>query len=77
MSGSKMYEQGKVYEVSEAKGERLISFKYAEEVIEPKKTSPKNATTKKISNNGSTINRTNNTKRSKGTPKKRGVNGGR
>jgi hypothetical protein len=37
MSGSKMYEQGKVYEVSEAKGERLISFKYAEEVIEPKK----------------------------------------
>ena len=64
MSGAKMYEQGKEYEVNDAKGERLISFKYAEEV----KT--KKDATKKISNNGRTVNRTNNTKRSKGTPKK-------
>jgi len=67
MSGSTMYEQGKEYEVSQAKGERLISFKYAEEVKTVKKT-PKNA--KKVSNNKPTGNGTRNTKRSKGTPKK-------
>ena len=64
MSGAKMYEQGKEYEVNDAKGERLIFLKCAEEV----KT--KKDATKKISNNGSTVNRTNNTKRSKGTSKK-------
>ena len=56
MSGAVMYEQGKEYEVNQAKGERLISFKYAEEVNPVKKV--KNE--KEIPNNDSTDNRTNN-----------------